>query len=275
MTEMVDEDQREFTKNCLYRFANVDSLSEVLGVPIQLATEEVIKKQSEELAARAKVVKSLENCDIYEYDEDEPEEEKEQAGTPMQTRRTQVKQEKETRSTSVDPSAAITSIVSPFDIDAFPDPLNWPKEATLRFLSLIAVNGIFGESSAEKIFYGFLSERMAVIKSDEPGLFNYCVVEEDREHIGKVLAVDLQPNYDIRPTPQECEEKLNQFYTMEYIKTKQMRKEEKPGGFEYKKSKQGIGSGGSLTRSRRTGRPNPLVEALVEEKKQHKRVSLT
>ena len=236
----------------------------------------IVTEQSEDLAAKSKLVKNTESCEIYEYDDDEQDEEKEQPGTPMATRRTQVKQEKETRSTSVDPAAAaaLTAIVSPFDLEAFPDPLNWPKEATLRFLSLIAVNGIFGEPSAEKIFYGFLSERMAVIKSDEPGLFNYCVAEEDREHIGKIPAVDLMPSYDIRPTPQECEEKLNQFYTMEYIKTKQMKREEKPGSFEYKK-KQGSGSGGSLTRSRRTGRPNPLVEALVEEKKQHKRTSLT
>ncbi|KAE9556129.1 hypothetical protein FO519_000617 [Halicephalobus sp. NKZ332] len=204
-----------------HRFANTDTISKVLGVPVVPAVEETIKKQHEELAAKSKLVKTMKGCEIYEYNEDGSEEDPE---VSMSTRRTETSQEEESGST----------IVSPFD--ALPG-LNWPKEATLRFLSLIAVNGVFGDQSVERIFYGFLSEKMAIIKSDEPGLFPYCVAEKDRKNIGKVPGINLKPNYSIRPSPQECEKKMNQFYNMEYIKTKQMDKAGRPGRFEYKKSR--------------------------------------
>ena len=184
----------------------------------------VFLEEHDELAAKSKLVKTMKGCEIYEYDEDESEEEPEQSEA-TRSQKTEIEQEEST-----------SAIVSPFDMETLPD-LDWPKEATLRFLSLIAVNGVFGDLAVEKIFYGFLSENMAIIKSDEPGLFHYCVAEKDRKNIGKVPAVDLKPNYNIRPTPQECEKKMSQFYNMEYIKTKQMDKLEKGGRFEFKKSR--------------------------------------
>ena len=193
-------------------------------------------------------MKSTKGCEIYEYENESEDESK----VSTRTQKTEPSQEEST-----------PEIVSPFETNALPE-LDWPKEATLRFLSLIAVNGVFGDLSVEKIFYGFLSEKMAIIRSDEPGLFHYCVAEKDRKNIGKVPAVNLSPNYNIRPSPEECEKKMNQFYNMEYIKTKQMDKLEKGGRFEYKKSKH------DTSRSFISSRRSVPSTSAVEEKKSQK-----
>lgn len=224
-------------------------------------------------------MKTVDGVEIYEYEDDEEMEvDDEESSSVVANRRSSTnKIVNDSKNSSADQSllGLDPPIFSPFDTEVFPDPLNWPKEATLRLLSLVAVHGIFNNPISEPIYYGFLAEKMASIRSDEAGLHEYCVARDDWDKIGRLPPIELKPSYDLKPTADEVEEKLNQFYNLEYIKTK-LSYTEKPQPFELKKDKSKASSstsGSSLSRSRRTGRPNPYVEAIVEEKKQHKRGS--
>uniref|UniRef100_A0A7E4UTT5 Uncharacterized protein n=1 Tax=Panagrellus redivivus TaxID=6233 RepID=A0A7E4UTT5_PANRE len=173
-------------------------------------------------------------------------------------------------------------IDSPFS--AIVEKTGWPQPALLRLLHLVTVHDLCVEPGAEDLFYSFLANKVRWIYSDEPIISLAYVHEDDVDKVVRSIQVDeepfyVRPNYDFKPTADMVREAVQLFFDTKYIKSHSEPIDNSLGNFQFRKprnqkpTQQASGSS-QLTRSRRTGRANPLVEAIVEEKKNYKRNSL-